>query len=156
MKKLILAASQSSIARQVAEYAVTKYSEELSEISQDLLKYDDSLPVSDILDNIRELIYTKYFNYYKKKRGPFGDDYGAPPSDLDSCLRDVDKWWDRELSLYGIVCTRHKELIIQIVTQFVDYFTSSYYVIYDCNTGSTELQKSSSGEFRARGNQDLR
>lgn len=155
MKKYIKC-SQSSIARQVAEYVLPNYDDTLAEIEKSLLAFDATLPVNLIIQNIQDIIYKKFFNYYRKTQGNQDFAYGLPPTDLDSCLADADEWWPRYVTLCGIVKTRHGEIIIDVCTQFVDYYTDSYYVLYDCNTGNADLQKSTSGEYNSkRGREDV-
>lgn len=146
----ILASSQVSIAKDVADYAVDKYEDQLAIIGDALSNYDETIPVDDVLDQIRDIIYRKYFNHFKKTKDRWGGNYGTPSNNLDECLADVDKWWHTYLTIWGVAKTRSNTIVVDICTQFVDFFTDSYYAIYDFETQSAEIVKSSASEYKAK------
>lgn len=151
------ATSQSAIAKKVAEYAVSKFSAELDSMKAAILDYDSTIPSDAVIQNIQDLIYKKYFSHFKKTSDRNGDPegYGLPPKDLDSCLEYVDKWLHRDLTVENIFRSKTGKVIVCIATQFIDYVMYSYYVVYDYETGSTDVTRAASRDFRSKQGKEI-
>ena len=121
----------SSAARRVAEMAVRDFTKgpEAREFKQELMQNNEGLPIDKIMDNLCQVVYSKYFNAYKRPNR--GADYLEPFSSEEDMVDYYLKYDKAEDFWVDGIKYRNGKLFVQIATKFIDYVMYSYYVIYD-------------------------